>query len=292
MPGPIDVFATLGAAVGEGPVWDPRTDTFVSVDILGGLVFGHSEDGTLVSSTAVGDHVGAALPSSSPGLLLAMRAGWTYLNADQLLEPLSLPVADDPTVRFNDASCDPLGRAFGGTMAYDEAPGRGSLYRLDPGLASRQVVAYVTLSNGLGWSPDGKTLYFIDSGAQTIAAYPYEVEEHKLGVPRTLVSFDPREGMPDGLTVDESGAVWVALFGGGQVRRYSPGGVLDRAVDLPVSQPTSLALGGRDGRMLVITTARHNLTDAELEAEPHAGDIFAMECSTPGQPTPLWEDLR
>ena len=151
---------------------------------------------------------------------------------------------DRPEIRFNDAKCDPWGRALAGTMRYDETPGSATLYRLegDPGgapgspaaLTARPLLEGIGLSNGLGWSADTRTFYFIDTLARSVAGHPYHPDEDHLGPRSEIVAVDPAAGLPDGMCVDVTGSLWVALYGGGAVHRYTPDGVLDTVVSLPV----------------------------------------------------------
>ena len=288
-----EVLLRSTADVGEGPVYDPRCDELIWVDILEGHVHRTSLSGDIDHVTDIGIHVGAALPAEEPGYLLAVRDGWAHLAEDGSVTAIESVLAGNPDVRFNDAKCDPVGRAFGGTMAYDPTPGAGTLYRLDPGGRSTVVVSGLTISNGLGWTPDGLHMYFIDSGTQQLAVYDYDLETGAMSNRSVVVEFDRvKDGMPDGLAVDSEGCAWVALWGGGQVRRYSSHGELLGTIEVPASQPTSVAFIGADLMTLAITTARYRLTPQDLAAQPHAGSVFASDVATPGLPTTLWKDNR
>lgn len=288
-----EIFSEIRSEVGEGPVYDPRVDEVLWVDILAGEI--HSADcaGDARASIQVGDHIGAALPTNGEGLLLALRAGWSVLGPGGDLEEVDHPLADDPSCRFNDAACDPAGRAWGGTMAYDSTPGKGTLFRLDARQGSVPVLSDLTISNGIGWSPDGSLMYFVDSGSQELAVFKYDMDTGHIADRTPLVAFDrDLDGMPDGLTVDAAGAVWVALWGGSQVRRYTPRGDLDIVIEMPVSQVTSVVFVGASYDTLIVTSARYRLTDAQLVDEPLAGAVFAVPTTTQGLPTNLWKDFR
>ncbi|HEX4244208.1 MAG TPA: SMP-30/gluconolactonase/LRE family protein, partial [Acidimicrobiales bacterium] len=218
------------AVLGEGPSWDDRADELVCVDILAGLVRLYGPDGDPRATYHVGGHVAAALPAEDDGWLLLTADGFVRLRRDGSTHPLLDVEAERPELRFNDAKCDPWGQAVAGTMRYDEKPGSGTLYRLgaggsdgDGGVVARVLLSNLGLANGMGWSPDGELLYFVDSLAGTVTAYPYAPDE-ELGAPDQLITIDGDAGVPDGLCVDAEGCLWVALYGGGAVHRYEPDG--------------------------------------------------------------------
>lgn len=276
-----DAHATLG----ERPVWDPTADALVWVDILGCRVHLSGPDGQRRRSYATPAHVGAALPAEGGGWLLATAVGFALLSADGGCEVVLDVHADDPDIRFNDAACDPAGRAVAGTMRYDERPGDAVLYRLqrEPAGAWRAVPLRVDqgLCNGIGWSPDGATLYFVDTLAHRVDALEYDPATGAVGTSRVLAVVNPDDGVPDGLCVDADGGVWVAVHGGGQVRRYTPGGDLDEVVGLPVRAVTCPAFGGPDLRRLYLTTAGSS-------GEPGSGGLWAADPGVTGLPATPW----
>lgn len=279
---------SAGAQVGEGPSWDARSDTLTWVDITAGVV--HVADGTgrRISSHQVGQHVGAALPAAAGGWLLATQQGFSVMANSGKVSPL-LVVHESPLLRFNDAKCDPRGIAFAGTMPYSPIPGVAALYRLDPGPTATIVLDRLTLANGLGWSPDGRTLWFTDSATQTIAAYDYHLDDGTIGALRTSIIIPSKLGMPDGLCVDGDGCVWTALWGGSAVHRYTPEGNLDCVIRLPVEQVTSCTFGGPDGHTLFITTAVHEMTEIVRASQPLAGGLFAVSLPQSGPAATPWE---
>jgi sugar lactone lactonase YvrE len=191
---------------------------------------------------------------------------------------------DEPDhTRLNDCRCDPAGRLWAGTMSRERRPGTAALYRLGPGGLER-AIGGTTISNGLGWSPDGRSMYFIDSPTQRIDVLDYDVATGRAADRRPLVTIPEEDGLPDGLTVDAEGGIWVALFGGGAVRRYAPDGGLDAHVALPASHPTCPAFGGDDLRTLFVTTSRHRLTPAERAAQPLAGAVLGLRPGPAGRP--------
>jgi sugar lactone lactonase YvrE len=268
---PLDVRAELG----EGPVWDFRAARLYFVDILRGLV--HQYDPALGESRVYDVHtmVGAVAPTDSGGLVLAVRDGFARLDLDTgRVRPIAAVESARPDARMNDGKCDPAGRFWAGTMALDERPNAGALYRLDPDGGVRTMLRGVTVSNGLDWSADGRLMYFIDTPTQSVDVFDFDVATGTIANRRTMVRIPPDEGAPDGLTLDADDGIWVSLWAGGAVHRYAPDGTLDRVLRLPVTHPTSCAFGGGDLGDLYITTATVALTSDERKAQPFAGRLF------------------
>ncbi len=277
-----------GAELGERPVWDTASGCLIWVDILAGHVHRY-RPGTGRRGASRGRGPGRrGRPAGRRGYVLAAADGFRLVGADGRADgdPLRPPgLASD--VRFNDGVCDPAGRFWAGTVARDRRPGAGALYRLDPGGGIVTVLEGVTESNGLGWSPDGGTFYYIDSGEPRprIRAFPCDLAAGTLGAPRDLVWPPPGPGIPDGLIVDADGCLWVAFWGGRAVRRYSPAGDLLAELPVPVSQPSCPALGGPDLGDLYVTTAWEDMTQAQRAAEPLAGHLLRTRAEgAAGQP--------
>jgi sugar lactone lactonase YvrE len=288
----VDILYDCRLELAEGPTWDARSARLIWVDILTGSVY----QGTLNPNgqpqhITLDTHVGAALPSEVDGeLLLCVRDGFARLTiATEEWTPVASPLADRPLSRFNDAKSSPDGRAFGGTMPYRAGDESAHLFRLDPGPRAVPVVDGLALSNGIGWSPDGRQMYLIDSAAATLLTCPYDGTDGAVGPVRALIEFDlPAGCMPDGMCVDDDGSLWIALWGCSELRRYSPDGRLDGRVALPVSQPTSACFAGERGDTLVITSASYGLDAGSLAREPHAGSVFAFDAGVTGPPASLW----
>jgi sugar lactone lactonase YvrE len=185
---------------------------------------------------------------------------------------------------MNDGETDPQGRLWAGTMGWHAEPGRGSLYRLDPDGTVRRMVEGVTISNGLGWSPDGCTMYYVDTPTLRIDRFDFDPGSGDIENRREFVTIRHGDGRPDGLTVDSEGAVWVATWPGYAVHRYLPDGTLDAIVPLPVSNVSSCEFGGVDLHDLYITTAWELLTEEEHAAQPLAGSLFRTRVEVPGLP--------
>lgn len=281
----VDIALDARAEVGEGPSWDAPRARLVWVDITAGLVHEFDPSSAVDRVTDVGTHVGAAVPAPDGSLVLAVRDGIALLRPGRSLQLLAAVEADRPENRMNDAKVDPAGRLWAGTMPYDHEarPDSGALYRYD-GIRVSEMVRGVTLSNGLDWSPDGATMYFIDSPRHTVDAFDFDMDSGTLRNRRTLVTIEARVGMPDGMAVDVEGNLWVAVWGSGTVRCYRPSGQLVTTITVPASRVTSCAFGGPHGDQLYITSARHELSPEQLHDEPHAGALFVVEPGTSGPP--------
>jgi sugar lactone lactonase YvrE len=284
------LFADVRSRVGEAPAWDAVAGRFTFVDILGREVQVVDGFGRVTSTFATPADVGAALPAFRGGWLLAMRDRFAVMDETGSIEDLLVVDSIERAVRFNDAKCDPAGRAFAGTMAYDETPGAGRVYRLDEGPEATTALRGTTISNGMGW--DGGRFYFVDSPLRAVTTYEYDAASGNLGAELGRIPIDATvPGIPDGLCVDDDGCIWVAIFGGSAVHRYTPDGALDMVVDVPVSQPTSCAFGGPNGNLLVITTADHLLSPEARLAQPLAGAVFAIEVGASASGATPWRPL-
>jgi sugar lactone lactonase YvrE len=257
------------------------------VDILAGRVYRDTvnEDGSLTSvrSYHLPGTVGAIAPvDGDEGWLLAAGRGFVHLRSDGSLRPLA-EVAPDGT-RMNDAACDPQGRFWAGTLADDHRAGGGALYRLDGDGRTELVLDGLTISNGLGWSVDGGTMYLADSGPRMIRAFAFDGTRGSISSGRVLITIPESIGTPDGLTVDANGDRWVAIFGGGRVQRYSPDGILRQELKVPAVQSTSCAFAGRGLHRIYVTTATEHWTDEQRRVEPAAGLVYRLDTDATGQP--------
>jgi len=285
------VPVTGPAYLAESPIWDSATQTLLWVDIMAGDV--HRFDPATGSDTVtqVNVPVGAVAQRRGGGLILAADTGFATLDEG---DPSSLTWLWDDGLgdRMNDGKCDPAGRFLGGTLSYARDPGACALYRLDPGGSTRAegstspggstspevstVLDGVTLSNGLGWSPDGTLMYFADTALGRVDVLRYDQDTGAVGDRRVFVDCAGLPGHPDGLTVDSDGAVWVAMAAGAAVRRFTPDGTPDQVIELPVQLVTSVTFGGPGLGDLYVTTAREHLTEADLAAQPLAGSVFLV----------------
>jgi sugar lactone lactonase YvrE len=263
---------------GEGPVWSDEWGGLRWLDMLAGDILTLARDGS-VSRRNVGAVVAAIRPRRAGGAVIGVERGFRIELADGSLEPRH-DVWDNPNVRMNDGGCDPDGRFYCGSLARDFSPGAGALYRLDPDRSVHLVLADVSISNGLDWSPDGSLAYYVDSATNGIDAFDYE-RGAGLTRRRRFADVEERDGAPDGLTVDADGGVWVALHGGNAVRRYTPAGDVDAVVDVPARQVTACTFGGPELDQLFITTSRENLDPGD---DPLAGSLFRADVGVPGRP--------
>jgi sugar lactone lactonase YvrE len=281
----VEIFADLHADVGEAPHWDERTKTLLFVDLTAGVVFRYDQSGVKLGSFRVGQEVGAVVPRRDGGLVLAVRDGIaTTSDAGEGFELTSPVERDTPGNRMNDAKCDPAGRLFAGTTAADFSPHSAALYRVAPDWSFEQVVRDVTQSNGIAWSPGGSRMYFIDSATQGVDVFDFDVGTGTASNRRRLVTIERAHGVPDGMTTDNRGNLWVACFGGAAVRCYSPAGVPLDEVHFPANQVTSCAFGGPDLAELYVTSAAYQLSAGQLKKEPHAGATFVCRPGAVGMP--------
>jgi sugar lactone lactonase YvrE len=248
-----------------------------------------SPDGALTETASFhgGDTVGFVVPAAAGGWVLGAGGGISHLSPDgtaRVLVDLTREGGspDDGGTRMNDGGCDAAGRFYGGTMAFDQRPGAGSLYWLDLDGTVSTVLDGLTVSNGLGWSPDGRTAYLADSGPGLVFAFTYDPGSGAMTDQRVLLDFARQDGVADGLTVDDEGCLWTALWGGGQVRRWSPEGDLLAVVDVPIPQVSCCAFAGPGLDLLVISTSAEGMSADERAAMPDAGRLFTARPGVTG----------
>lgn len=263
---------------GEGPVWSERWGGLRWVDMLAGDILSLAEDGS-VGRRHVGQIAAALRPRRQGGAVIAVERGFALEDPDGSLDRLP-EVWSDAGVRMNEGGCDPHGRFYAGSMAYDQRHGAGALYRLDPDCTVRRVLEGVTVSNGLEWSPDGSLAYYNDTATHRVDVFDYEYDLGLTGR-RPFVDLSAEGLRPDGLTVDREGGVWVALSNGGAVRRFTAQGELDEVVEVPVRKVTACAFGGSRLDQLFITTSREGLKPGE---DPLAGSLFRVVVGPVGRP--------
>jgi sugar lactone lactonase YvrE len=282
--------------LGEGARWDARRDELLRVDIVAGRVYRDlvGPDGDLIPVRAyeVAETVGAAAPiEGADGWVLAAGRGFAHLSEDGSVRQIA-DAAPEGT-RMNDAACDPQGRFWAGTVALDSHIGGAALYRLDRDGQVELILDGLTISNGLGWSPDGATMYLTDTGPRIIYAFAFDPEQGTISGGRELITVDEEVGSPDGLTVDADGDLWAAIYGGGRIHRYSPDGALRDVLTLPAAQCTSSAFGGPGLNRLYVTTATEHWSDEQRRADPGAGIVYRFETDATGRPArPFRPDAR
>ncbi|MDQ0840999.1 SMP-30/gluconolactonase/LRE family protein [Streptomyces sp. V1I6] len=278
----IEVAVRHDALLGEGPTWDPAAERLLWVDILRSRVHTYAPATGRRTVMATDQHVGAAKPRVDGGIVVNLRDGVGLYDSDGAFRWLRRdPV---PGRRANDAAVAPDGSLWTGTMRYDEAPGGGTLTRITPDGTATTVLADVAVSNGTGWSPDRRRMYYIDSPTRRIDVFDLRPDDPLPVNRRPLAVVEDGAGYPDGLTVDAAGCVWVALWDGAAVRRYTPEGVLDRVVELPVRRPTACAFGGSGLTDLYVTSARKG------QAAPHplSGSLLVLPGAGQGVTQPAF----
>lgn len=283
-----DHLSSLSLTLGESPVWDDRSNTLLVVDIVGERILRLSPDGREQWRSDTGRMVGAVALAADGGILAAVQGGIARQVPDggwSVVVPIE---ADRPDVRLNDGEVDRDGRWWIGSMAVDASPAQGALFCVGTDGRVTRVIDGVGVSNGIAWGPDG-SMHYVDShaGGVDILMIADDAGGPRLLSRRRFVDV-PGEadvpGVPDGMTIDEDGAVYVAVNGGGEVRRWSRDGVHDLTVRVPTPQVTSLTFGGPDLGTLYVTTAREHMSPAEAAANPRAGDLFACRPGARGVP--------
>ncbi|MGW8060721.1 SMP-30/gluconolactonase/LRE family protein [Streptomyces ziwulingensis] len=277
-----EVAVRAEASLGEGPTWDPATGRLLWIDILGSRV--HTYDPATGRRTLrrTDQHVGAVKPRAGGGLVLNLRDGIGLLDPDDTFRWLHREAV--PGCRANDAAVAPDGTLWAGTMRYDEAPGGGTLSRVAGDGTVTPVLDDVAVSNGTGWSPDGRLMYYVDSPTRRVDVFDVASPDGRVSGRRPFVTIEEGAGFPDGLCVDAEGCVWVALWDGGAVRRYTPSGDLDRVIPLPVPRVTACAFGGPGLTDLYVTTARVGLT----APHPLAGALLVVPGAGRGTAQPAF----
>lgn len=274
-----DVLIPAEASVGEGPVFDHRTGRLCWVDLVEGILHESDLANGRQTVATLGTMLGAVAPREhAEGFAVAVADGFGYWTSGQLV--IADPVLPEAHRRMNDAKCDSHGRLWAGSTHMQFVPGIGALHRWDGSESSVTMATGLTLPNGLGWNHEDTTMYLIDSMTNNLLTASFDPEEGKVGDFSTLCTIDP--GLPDGLAVDLDGSIWLAVWGGAEVRRFDRTGELIGIIPMPVTQPASCAFGP-DGT-LYITSARNGLSPKELASQPHAGAVFALQTNTLGVP--------
>jgi sugar lactone lactonase YvrE len=279
-----DLLVDAHANLGEGPVWDDREGWLWWVDILGEAIHRTDPATGRDDTVPVGQLIGAVVVRASGMLVAAVREGFVAVDpASGRIELLAPVEADDRTTRMNDGKVDPAGRFWAGTMGVDHRPNAGALYRLDPDLRVTAMVPRTTISNGLDWSPDARTMYYIDTPTRRVDRFDFDPSTGAITGRAPAIPIREGAGSPDGMTVDADGYLWVALWDGWAVERYSPDGRLDRRVEVPVQQASSCAFGGPDLDQLFITTAQEGFPPGGMPDQPHAGGLFVCRPGVRGR---------
>lgn len=290
----ISALDAPAALLGESPVWHPVEQALYWTDIPGRALHRHDPASSQHRQWAFETEVGSLAPMRDGGLLLARRDGlWQFDPDTGASHALATAPYDTRHERFNDGKCDPQGRFWVGTIYEPREPALAALYRFDTSRGLQRMASDITVGNGLGWSPDGRTLYYSDTKAHTVYAHDFDSASGDLGARRVFARFPPKEpgqnldaygGRPDGAAVDVDGAYWCAMFEGQRLLRLSPGGAVLREVRLPVRCATMPCFGGPDLKTLYITTSREKRPADELATQPLAGRVLTLRVDVAGLP--------
>jgi sugar lactone lactonase YvrE len=280
----VECVLPLADRLGESPIWCERAARLYWVDSRGPTLHSYDWHDGRHHRASLPEVVGSIALCASGGLLAAMRSGIYRCGEDGTVGArIAAPEPDKPANRFNDGRCDRRGRFWSGTMNDHARAPTGSLYRLGTDLVCTAMRHDIIVPNSIAWSPDDRRMYFADTYRAHILAFDYDADAGAITNQRVFASC-PGPGRPDGSAVDADGCLWNAEYGGGRVVRYRPDGTIDRAIGLPVSQPTCCAFGGPALDHLFVTTATQRLDDAALAAQPLAGGLFVVRPGVSGLP--------
>lgn len=283
----IDVAFEANDILGEGPVWSVAEQALYWVDIQGPSLQRYDPAEGIHNIWPMPSQIGSFALRQAGGFIVALQTGLAFFDSETAeITPLIDPESHLPQTRFNDGKCDRQGRFWAGTMGTVAGKPAGSLYRFDTDHTLHIMRRDVAVSNGLGWSPDNRTMYYADSPTYTIFAFDFEPETGAISHERVFAHH--QAGFPDGLTVDAEGYVWSARWDGWQVIRFAPDGTIDRVVEMPVQRPTSCIFGGPALNQLFVTSASAGLNEAELARQPLAGNVFVLDVDVPGLPEALF----
>lgn len=283
----LELVLDAKALLGEGPHWSEEDQQLYWVDILSKCVHIYDPQRHENQTIIVDQLISSVVVRSSGGLVITTEKGIQFLDIEtETLTPIDDPESTQPGNRFNDGKCDPSGRFWAGTMDFDGAAATGSLYMLHKDLSIKTMKNHVTVSNGITWSPDYRVMYYVDSPTKNIVAFDYDNQTGHIKNERIVVTIPEGEGIPDGLTSDSEGNLWVAQWGGSMISKWNPvtGKRLD-VIPVPATHVTSCAFGGPHLDELYITTARTDLDEHARASQPHAGGLFKLKTAVKGIPT-------
>ena len=268
------------AALGEGPAWDAKTQTLYWLDILEKRIYA---DTRILAE--LDDFVGCLAPRRNGNLLVGKRFSFADLEPATAQVTVLASVSEPSENRFNDGKCDPAGRFLAGSMDMNEKDASGALYSFD-GKGVTQLLEGIRISNGLAWSVDHKTFYYIDTPTREVKAFDYDVEHGQIANPRVAFNIPESLGWPDGMTSDTEGNLWIAMWGGAQVTKWNPNsGKLLEQIPMPALQTSSCVFGGRDMNELYVTSARVGMSETDLKKYPLSGGLFKVSTNVVGMPT-------
>ncbi|MBE0669886.1 MAG: SMP-30/gluconolactonase/LRE family protein [Anaerolineales bacterium] len=275
-----ELLLDVQAVLGEGPAWDAKTQTLYWVDILEKRIYAGME---LLAQ--LDEFVGCLAPCKDGNLILGKRASFVYFDIASSQQTVLASLNESAANRMNDGKCDPAGRFLAGSMDMNEKDASGSLYSFD-GKKAMRLLGDIRISNGLAWSPDHKTFYYIDTPTREVKAFDYDLGTGQIANPRVVIQIPESLGWPDGMTSDVDGNLWIAMWGGAQVTKWNPNsGKMLLQIPVPALQSSSCVFGGRDMNELYITSARVGMSEADLRKYPLSGGLFKVITDVVGMPT-------
>lgn len=276
----VEMVFDAKATLGEGPAWDEKTQTLYWVDIIQKKIYTAKE-----MLAELDDFIGCLAPRKNGHLILGKRASFVDFEPGLSRQTVLASLSESATNRVNDGKCDPAGRFLAGTMDMNEKDPTGSLYSYD-GKSVQTLFRSVTISNGMAWSPDHKTFYYIDTPTREVKAFDYDMSTGQIASSRVAFRVPESMGWPDGMTTDTEGNLWIAMWGGAQVTRWNPstGQLLER-VAVPALHTSSCVFGGKNRNELYVTSARKNMSEADLKKYPLSGGLFKVVTKFEGMPT-------
>ncbi|MFA9559133.1 SMP-30/gluconolactonase/LRE family protein [Evansella sp. AB-rgal1] len=275
----VELVVDAKATLGEGPCWDEENQLLYWVDIEGKNIHEYNPTTNENRSIIVEKMVGAIVLRKQGGAIVATENGFHFLNLKTgETEEIHDPENHLPNNRFNDGKCDPYGRFWAGTMDRYATKGKGALYCIDNNLIVSQKLDNVGISNGLAWSPDHSFMYYIDTLTKSVVRFDYDWKTGEIGNQKEVIRIPDGDGLPDGLTIDSEGNLWVAHWGGAKITNWNPvTGELLETISIPALNVTSCTFGGKDLDELYVTTARTGTDEKTLEDFPHAGGVFKVK---------------
>ncbi|TGE29316.1 SMP-30/gluconolactonase/LRE family protein [Hymenobacter metallicola] len=288
---PLRVALPARAQLGEGAVWNPQDEKLYWVDIEGRSLHIFDPATGQARQLATGSRIGTVAPARGGHVVVAQQNGLHLLNTLSGESTLLANPLTKPSLRFNDGKCDPAGRFWAGTLDMNGKVGKAALYRLDADGRLHTMLTGVTISNGLVWTRDQRTMYYIDTPTHVVQAFDYDHATGAISNPRPVIHIPEADGDPDGMTIDAEDHLWIAHWGGGQVGCYDPlTGQKLQTIPVPAPHTTSCAFGGPELKTLFITTARQDLTPEQLQAYPLSGSVFALEPGVAGVPAHIFQN--
>ena len=282
-----ELLVDANAQLGEGPSWHAEEQRLYWVDIIGKTLHGYDPATGKDVTWDLPEEAGCVVPRKSGGLVLGLKSGLAFFDPHTGTTDVICTVEKEHAdMRFNDGKCDPAGRFWAGTMHGALKESVGKLYCLDTDLTLREMETNITTSNGLAWNQDATVMYYIDTPTRQVVAYDYDIDTGTISGKRVVIEVPDDMGWPDGMTIDQEGMLWTAMWGGWKITRWNPDtGILLASHEVPAKNTTSCCFGGSTLRDLYITTARTGNPEEDLESQPTAGGLFKLQTDVQGTET-------